>query len=625
MNRYFRLLAFARPYRLHILFVFGLAMVYTVLDTSSYWLSASFLNTLFNPDQLTTIHLPGPAGAMPAATRSLASSLNATLNGWTNRLVVGPSRDATLIRVCVILFFSFLLKNVISYFKNVRIGFIELRVINDIRKRLVDHIIRLPLPFFDNRKSGELISIVINDVGIINQAVTNSFQDLVLVPLDLVVKLTILFIINWKLTVVTLILVPLLGVIISTIGSSIRRKSMRTMGGIAKVVDSLQEMIPNIKIVKAYDAEEREIRRFDRLNQDYFRLAFRQKTLSQLTTPLNEVIGAGLAAYLLWYGGSQIFRGAGFAAGDFVKYLILLFAMFQPIRKVSGLNNNIQMGMGAGERVYDILDQAPETDEGTVTLRSLERDISLTGISFRYRDDGPDVLTDINLEVHKGEVVAFVGPSGAGKTTLVHLIPRFYSPRTGRILIDGTPITELTLHSLREQIGMVTQETILFNRSVLENIAYSAEEVDEAAILRASRVAHADEFILASADGLRTVVGERGMKFSGGQKQRLSIARAVLKNSPILILDEATSSLDSESEQLVQNALDNLMKDRTVLVIAHRLSTVIHADKIVVMNNGRIVDVGPHARLVDTCPLYRHLYEIQFRAGTIENHLAPEA
>jgi subfamily B ATP-binding cassette protein MsbA len=238
--------------------------------------------------------------------------------------------------------------------------------------------------------------------------------------------------------------------------------------------------------------------------------------------------------------------------------------------------------------------------------------------------DGPNVLTDINLEVRKGEVVAFVGPSGAGKTTLVHLIPRFYSPQEGRILIDGTPIQELTLRSLRDQMGMVTQETILFNRSILENVSYGVDLVDEDRVLQASRIAHADEFIRALPEGLGTVVGERGARFSGGQKQRLSIARAVLKNSPVLILDEATSSLDSESEKLVQDALDNLMKDRTVLVIAHRLSTVMHADKIVVMNGGRIEAVDRHAGLINTCPLYRHLYEIQFR-GDADSGPTPEA
>jgi len=243
----------------------------------------------------------------------------------------------------------------------------------------------------------------------------------------------------------------------------------------------------------------------------------------------------------------------------------------------------------------------------------LERGITLERVSFRYREDGPDVLSDIDLEIRKGEVVAIVGPSGAGKTTLVHLIPRFYPIRSGRILFDGVPLEEVTLLSLREQIGMVTQETILFNRSVADNIAYGKELSSEGDVLAAAGVGNAADFIKASPEGLNAAVGERGVKFSGGQRQRLSIARAVLKNSPILILDEATSSLDSDSERQVQQALDNLMSDRTVLVIAHRLSTVMHADKIVVMNQGRIVAVDKHARLLETCPLYRHLYEIQFR------------
>jgi subfamily B ATP-binding cassette protein MsbA len=614
MNRYVRLLAFAKPYKMHIALVFGLACFYTLFDTSAYWFSASFLNTLFTSDKPAAAQTAVPAVVNPAVPHSVTSKLNDTLKKWTSVVVTGSTKQATLLRVCVILFLSFLLKNIVAYFKGIQLGFIELRVINDIRKRLSEHIIRLPMRYFDNKKSGELISIVMNDVGVINQAISNSFQDLVLVPLDFVVKLTILFILNWKLTLIILILVPILGGVISAVGSSIRRKSKRTLSGIAKVMDSLQEVIPNIKIVKAYNAEVRENRRFDELNQDYFRLAFRQKKLQNLTSPLNEVIGSGLAAYLLWYGGSQILRSSGFEADDFVKYLILLFAMFQPLRRLSGLNNIIQTGIGAGERVFEILGEPLESDEGRKEIRSLKRGISLEHVSFRYRDHGPNILTDINLDIRKGEVVAFVGPSGAGKTTLVHLIPRFYNPQAGRILFDGTPIQNLALHSLRDLIGMVTQETILFNRSILENIAYGAEEGDAELVLRAARVANADEFIRASSEGLETVVGERGVRFSGGQKQRLSIARAVLKNSPILILDEATSSLDSESEKLVQEALDNLMKDRTVLVIAHRLSTVMHADKIVVMNKGRIEAVDRHVRLIKTCPLYRHLYEIQFRS-----------
>jgi ATP-binding cassette, subfamily B, bacterial MsbA len=612
MNRYLRLLVFAKPYRLYISLVFALATVYTVLDTSSYWFSASFLNTLFLTNRPAAVETIAPGAGKVAGIAPITSRANASLKAWTNKVVMGPTRQSTLQRVCLIIFLAFLLKSGVSYVKGLLLGFIELRVVNDIRRRLAEHILRLPMRFFDNKKSGELISILINDVGVINQAISSSFQDLVLVPLDTAVKLALLFAINWKLTLISLVLVPILGLVISTIGSSIRRKSKRTMSGIAQVVNFLHEVIPNIKIVKAYTSETREVGRFETLNQNYFRLAFSQKKLQNLATPVNEVIGAGLAVYLLWFGGSQIFRGTGFGPDDFVAYLIILFAMLQPLRKVSGLNNVIQTGVGAGERVFEILSVPLEPDHGTRTVRGLERGITLEGVSFRYRDDGPDVLSDISLEIRKGEVVAFVGPSGAGKTTLVNLIPRFYAVRSGRILFDGMPLEEVTLLSLREQIGMVTQETILFNRTVMENISCGREAISEADVAEATRVANAADFIQATPLGLHTMVGERGVNFSGGQRQRLSIARAVLKNSPVLILDEATSSLDSDSERYVQLALDNLMRDRTVLVIAHRLSTVVHADKIVVMDQGRIVAVDTHARLLATCPLYRHLYEIQF-------------
>jgi subfamily B ATP-binding cassette protein MsbA len=613
MNRYLRLLTFARPYRPQIALVFLLSALYTFLDTSSYWFSASFLNTLFLTERPAITQTVLPSTDQPAAARPFISQAKDSLKAWTNKLVVCSTRQATLFRVCAIIFLAFLLKSGVSYLKSLMLGFIELRLVNDIRRRLIEHIVRLPMKFFENKKSGELISILVNDIGAINHAISNSFQDLVLVPFDAAVKISLLFVINWKLTLMSLVLLPTLGVIISIIGSSIRRKSKRTMRGIAQLVNFFQEVIPNIKIVKAYTAEAREMAQFDALNRAYLRLAFRQLKLQNLTKPVNDVIGSGIAVFLLWFGGSQIFRGAGFQPDDFVAYIIILFAMLQPLRKLSGLNNIIQVGIAAGDRVFEILAEPVEPDQGTRTIRNLEKGIKLEHVSFRYRDEGPDVLSDINLEIRKGEVVAIVGPSGAGKTTLVHLIPRFYPVRSGQILLDGVPLPEVTLLSLRELIGMVTQETILFNRSVLENIAYGSEHDSGEEVFAAAAVANAVDFIEASPGGVHSVVGERGVKFSGGQRQRLSIARAVMRNSPILILDEATSSLDSDSERQVQQALDNLMKDRTVLVIAHRLSTVMHADKIVVMNQGQIMAVDKHERLLETCALYRHLYASQFR------------
>jgi subfamily B ATP-binding cassette protein MsbA len=622
MKKYLRLLAFAKPYLGPIGGVLAMAYVYIFFNMSTYWFSADFVKTLFLGQ--TQVHTAAPAPekspAIPGAQDLIpGGSLKDRIKSAADRLVVREGKRETLYRVCVVLFVCFVLKNIAVYFKGILMGFVELRIINDIRDRLFDHLARLPLRYYNNRKSGELTSIMINDVGVINNVITTSFKDFILVPSEVLVQFVFLWLLSWKLTLFTLIVIPAIAMIIVQIGNSIRRKSKRTLQGIAGVIDCLQEVLPNIKIVKAFVTEQKEQGRFRDLNRNYFRLAFRQKKLQNLTSPVNEVIGAGLAVFLLWFGGNQVLTGAGLSADDFIRYLILLFAMFQPLRQLSGLNNTIQTGVAAGERVFEILSEPAETDAGRRTLARFDDSIRFENVSFRYAPDLPAVLTNINLSIRKGEIVAFVGPSGAGKTTLVNLIPRFYELESGRILIDGVDVREFSLASLRRQISVVTQETILFNLSIAENIAYAVDTVDMKRVSEAARVANAEAFILASPNGFNTVVGERGVRLSGGQKQRLSIARAMLKDTPILILDEATSSLDTESEKLVQEAIDSLVKNRTVLAIAHRLSTVIHADTIVVIDEGRIVDAGPHRKLLDHCALYRKLYDMQFRDQPAED------
>jgi ATP-binding cassette, subfamily B, bacterial MsbA len=640
MKKYLRLLVFGKPYLGAIGGVLALTYVYIFFNMATYWFSADFVKTLFlgapqtevvaktetvSPTggaaqtevaAQTGVAAPAPKKAAPPAGMQdmiPGGSIKDRIKSVTEGLVSTGDRRQTLLRVCVVLLVCFVLKNIAVYFKGILMGFVELRIINDIRDRMFDHLVRLPLRFYNNRKSGEITSIMINDVGVINNVISTSFKDFILVPSEVAVQFVLLWLISWKLTLYTLIVIPAIAFIIVQIGNSVRRKSKRTLEGIAGVIDCLQEVMPNIKIVKAFVTERKERDRFRRLNRNYFALAFRQKKLQNITTPVNEVIGASLAVFLLWFGGNQVLSGAGLSADDFIRYLILLFAMFQPLRTLSGLNNTIQTGVAAGERVFEILQEPAEPDEGKRELVRFGDSIRFEHVTFGYAPGLPLVLRDVSFAVRKGEVAAFVGPSGAGKTTLVNLIPRFYELAEGRILMDGIDVREYTLASLRRQIGVVTQETILFNMSIAENIAYAGDAVDMARVAEAARVANAEGFILQAPGQYATVVGERGVRLSGGQKQRLSIARAMLTNTPILILDEATSSLDTESEKLVQEAIDSLMKNRTVLAIAHRLSTVIHADTIVVLDQGRIVDAGPHRRLLDRCPLYRKLYDMQFR------------
>ncbi len=666
MNKYWRLLVFGKPYLGRMALVLLLAYLYIVFNLATYWYSADFFQTIFLkpaetasgpalapgsapeaapaatpgapsivtstvpstvPSMVTSNTAPGvtpetSAPELPAAPDSPAkigplpvsgSSFSNRIKAKTDLLVQGRDKRETLLRVCLVLAVCFVLKNVATYFRGILMASIELHIVSDIRNRLFTHLMRLPLSFFGNRKSGDITSIMVNDVGVINNVISVSFKDLVLVPAELLVSLVALFLISWKLSVIICVVIPLLGLIISWIGSSVRRKSLRTLLGISSVVDCLQEVVPSIKIVKAYGTEAKETDRFRRLNSIFYRLSFRQKRLQNLTSPANEVIAVCLAVYLLWYGGNQVLSGNGLEPVMFVRYLVFLFAMFQPLRQLSGLNNAIQPGIAAGDRVYEILNEVPETDSGTRVLAGFERDLVFDNVTFRYAPHLPPVLQDIRLQIPKGSVVAFVGPSGAGKTSLVSLIPRFFEVESGRILIDGVDIRDCSLASLRRQVSVVTQETILFNMTIAENIAYSSDAVDMARVEEAARVANAEEFVRSAPNGYESVVGERGVRLSGGQRQRLSIARAMLKNTPILILDEATSSLDTESEHLVQEAIDSLMKNRTVLVIAHRLSTVIHADTIVVMDQGRILDSGRHRDLLERCPLYRKLYDMQFR------------
>ncbi len=398
------------------------------------------------------------------------------------------------------------------------------------------------------------------------------------------------------------------------IGQSIRRRSRRVFKQIANVTALFQEIVTSIRIVKAFSNEQFETERFRNANMGYFKMLFRANRLNYMTSPMNETVASLIMVVLLWIGGQMVFQGNELSANGFIRYIVFLLALFNPLKELSKFNNEIQTGMAAAERIFNLLEEPQETylQAGVRPLKTFEREICYEQVSFRYQPDLPDVLKEMNLTIHKGEMVALVGPSGAGKSTLVDLLPRFYNATSGVIRIDGIPIQDFNLESLRSHIGVVTQDTILFNDTVRRNIAYGIENIDDETIITAAKIANAWDFIQEMENGLDTIIGERGIKLSGGQKQRLSIARAVVKNPPILILDEATSSLDTESEKMVQAAIDNLMQNRTVIAIAHRLSTIIHAHQIVVLNQGRIVDIGPHSLLLGRCPDYQRLYAVQF-------------
>ena len=625
MNIYLRLLSIIKPFWKYIVVVFLLTFLYVLFNNLSLWVSVDFVQELFTSDAAQTEVATGKTTVETDTTQSGNNKLiSLPLQSETNRFyekikssiksyLIQDNKHDTLLVVCLVIFLTFLFKNIVHFNRRILLDFIELKITVSLRNRMHNALMHLPLRYFEKRHTGEINSIIINDVLSINYALSTSFGKLILSPVQIIANLVILFSISMRLSVITLTVIPVIAYITVKIGQSMRRKSRRMLEQNARMVATFQESVTGIRIVKAFTNEQKEIRKFQYENDEYFKKNFKQRKLNNLTSPLNEVIYVMLVVFLLWYGGNLVYSHAGLGAEDFIRYLLFLFMMIQPIKDLSGVNNTIQTGIAAAQRVFAIMDEAQESykkDEG-IKLDDFKKDIVFENVGFMYNRDDGYVLKNIDFHIDKGEMVAFVGPSGAGKTSLINLLPRFYEVTEGTIKIDDTDIRQFNLKSLRAKMSIVTQDTILFNDTIRNNIAYGLDNVKEEDIIHAAKVANAWEFIEKMDEGLDTHIGERGIRLSGGQKQRISIARAILKNPPILILDEATSALDTESERLVQAAIDNLLKDRTVLVIAHRLSTIKNATKIVVLNQGEIEAIGTHEELMRKSNVYKNLYENQ--------------
>ena len=582
------------------------ALVYVALNSASIWLIASLINNIvMDFEQLLADHTRlAEQGAL---------SLNEKLKFWSNGLILRDTAQDTLKVLCLTIMVVFLAKNVFLYLKNISMTLVQYHLITEMRNRLYKHFNSQSLSYFHQKKSGELTSIIINDVASLRRALGTSFHQLLVEPINLLAFTVLLFIINWKLALISIVIVPISGITIMTIGRSIRRKSRRTAAMIAGITNIITETFSSIRVVKAFAMEGYEVQRFFKETHKYFKLILRRAKLRLLASPITETLGVMMGVLLLWVGGMEVLSGKGLTPEDFLRFILLLFAMMDPLRKLSNVNVELQAGAASAERIFAILETPPTiVDElDAVKIDTFKDKIQLNDVSFKYESDDT-VLKNISFEIKKGSAVALVGSSGAGKSTLADLIPRFYDVNQGAIEIDGQDIRYVTLNSLRRLMGIVTQETILFNDTVKANIAYGQKDVDDEKVIAAAKAANALEFIEELPKGLDTVIGEKGVKLSGGQRQRLAIARAIMKNPPILILDEATSALDTESERLVQEALETLMTDRTVLVIAHRLSTVTNADKIIVMEKGLIKEMGTHDELIQKNGLYSNLYNIQF-------------
>jgi len=591
-------------------------ILYSAFSGASIYLSIPLLETLF--DQTTIQQQTPPTNSMvPNEVIGLKQKLEGTLK---SRVFSGSKTEA-LFKICVVILVVFLLKNLFGYVQSYLMAYVEQGLMMDIRNELYRHLHNLSLSYFTNERTGNLISRVTNDVNVVNGGVSASFVTLIREPLLVVVFLGFAFTLSWKLTLLSFVVFPFSLLIIGLIGVRLHKESGVMQEKMADITSVLQETISNVKVVKAFAMEDFEDRKFRKETRSYFRTMLTMTRVRNLATPVTEFLSIVAGVAIIWYGGRQVLLTGEMKAAEFLGFLFAIFQVMPPVKELSNVTNRLQEFAAAGKRIFEILDTKPAivNHPDAMPLSPLRKSIEFKNVSFVYSSNEPngtgnrDILSGITLRVKKGEVVAIVGPSGSGKTTLVDLIARFYDPIEGVITIDDVDIRRIELQSLRNQIGIVTQETILFNDTVRNNIAYGLSSCPESEVREAARAANALGFIEAMPQRFESMIGDRGVKLSGGQRQRVSIARALLKNPPIMIFDEATSALDSESEILVQEAIERLMKNRTSFVIAHRLSTIRNSDRIIVLENGRIVQEGKHVELLkQKNGLYKRLCDLQF-------------
>jgi subfamily B ATP-binding cassette protein MsbA len=558
-----------------------------------------------------------PAGAAPRP--SWGERIKSRGRAWLGAFLDTQDRLATLKRFCLLILLIFLLRNLFWYIQSYLVVHVEQRVIEDIRNSLYGRYLGQPLRFYDETGPGPLISRITNDVQLVRNAIANGFiygiREALLAAAYLVAVLSA----NWRLFLITLLIAPPTLFLINRIGRRLRRYSTRSQERMADITGALQETIGGVRIIKAFNLEPVMETRYRKANRAFGSAVIRMTRTGALAPPIAEIFGGAVGVLILYVGGRDILRGTGMEGGQFLMFIVALFALMQPVRALSQVNLQIEEGIAASVRIFDIVDAPASAREpsGTVVLDEPVREVRYENVTFGYRPNLP-VLSGISFAVHAGEMIAIVGTSGAGKSTLVDLLPRFADPQAGSIRLNGRDLREYDLRSLRECIGLVTQDTILFDDTVEANIAMGRPGAAREAVEAASRAANAHDFVMQLPEGYATRIGNRGLRLSGGERQRLAIARAILRDPQILIFDEATSALDSESEALVQEAIDRMVRHRTTFVIAHRLSTVLGADRILVLDEGRLVDAGTHAELLAREGVYRRLYEMQFRDRTKE-------
>ncbi|MBC6111030.1 ABC transporter ATP-binding protein [Pedobacter fastidiosus] len=604
MKIYFRLLSFAKP-------IEKFAIPYVIATLLSIIFN-TFLFTLLGPLMQTLFLKDNCVKPIPVSTEKSMFDPRELFQSYIDKISLQHSEVYALQIICVVIVITVFLANFFRYFSQRYMEDLRVHTLLNMRKTVFDNVMNLHVGYFNNERKGDIISKVASDVQVVQFTVTNTLQVIFKEPLQLIFFIAVLLSISVKLTLFSLLVIPISGFIISKIVKRLKQQATQSHESFAKMIGFLDESLSGIKIIKAFNATERVKDKFGEENKFYSFLNRKMARRQQLASPVSQTLGVLVVVFILLYGGTMILTGQGdLKGGAFVVYLATFSQVMQPIKALTDSFSSIHSGISAGERVLALVDTKPDliNKPNAEVLTGFSTALTIENVSFNYGEK--QVLTSININIEKGKTIALVGPSGGGKSTLMDLIPRFHDPKSGSIKIDGIDYRDLTVESIRSQMGTVNQESFLFNDSIFNNIAFAKPNATEEEVIAAAKIANAHEFILNTESGYQTFVGDRGNRLSGGQRQRVCIARAVLANPPIMLLDEATSALDTESEKLVQEALNNLMKNRTSIVIAHRLSTIQHADQIVVIDKGEVLETGSHTELLNKNGLYRRLIDMQ--------------
>jgi ATP-binding cassette, subfamily B, bacterial MsbA len=611
MKTYFRILNFARPFSRFVPQYFLVTILGIAFGLFNFTLLIPLLDVVFG----TVGQEEAQAMVQKPAFSFSLSFIRDYFNYYFGQVILAYGRLGALQFICLVIVVSVFLSNLFRYLSYRTMAALRAHVVQKMRLSLYERVTQLQLGYFSNERRGDLMSRLTNDVQEVENSVVSTLTVVIREPIAIIAFFVLLFSMSVRLTLFTLILLPLSGAIISGISKRLRKNAVEGQETLGTMLSIIDETLGGMRVIKAFNAQQFVLGKFDFQNRRYANLIRSISHKRDLASPLSEFLGVVVVAGILLYGGSLVLtQESDLSASAFITYIILFSQVLVPAKSMSAAFSNIQRGLVSGERVLQVIDTEPliRDTPGAKAIPGFHQQIEFRNVSFSYGQD--KVLEDINLTIPKGKTIALVGPSGGGKSTLADLIPRFYDPTAGVISLDGTDLRDCTLHSVRELMGVVTQESILFNDTIYNNIAFNKTDATMDEVVAAARIANAHDFILQQPGGYQAVIGDRGGKLSGGQRQRLSIARAILKNPPILIMDEATSALDTESEKLVQEALTNLMKNRTSIVIAHRLSTIQHADEILVLQQGRIVERGTHESLLLREGLYHKLNKMQVTA-----------